>query len=100
MAKYNELSVKTLVSILSEATSFTTSSWYEGRGIMHRVHYPNGYGASIVKHDGSYGCKSDLWEVAVLDGDGLCYSTPITDDVIGYASDEEVSDICRRIRRL
>ena len=31
-----------------------------------------------------------LYEIAVLDSTGdLCYSTPITDDVIGYATEEK-----------
>ena len=31
-----------------------------------------------------------LYEIAVLDSDGdLCYSTPITDDVIGYANEDK-----------
>ena len=55
-------------------------------GVGYTYQFENGYGASVVKHDSSYGGKQGLYEIAVLDSTGdLCYSTPITDDVIGYA---------------
>jgi hypothetical protein len=64
-------------------------------------HFQNGYGASVVKHNGSYGGKKGLWELAVLDADGgLCYDTDITDDVIGHLNDPEVDQLLDRIARL
>ena len=63
--------------------------------------FENGYGASVVKHDGSYGGKQGLYEIAVLDSTGdLCYSTPITDDVIGHATEDKVLDTLHRIKML
>ncbi len=59
--------------------------------------FPNGFGASIVKHSWSYGCEDDLFEVAVLFEGGICYRTPITNDVVGYLTDEDVVRICERI---
>lgn len=65
------------------------------------VHFKNGYYASIVKHCGSYGSGRDLFEVALLDENKLlCYDTPITDDVIGYLTEEDVLDICNKIHNL
>ena len=63
---------------------------HDGHGYIYE--FDNGYGASIVQHSGSYGGNDKgLYEIAVLDSDGdLCYSTPITDDVIGYANEEKV----------
>ena len=70
-------------------------------GVGYTYQFENGYGASVVKHDGSYGGKQGLYEIAVLDSKGdLCYSTPITDDVIGYATEEKVLDTLHRIRML
>ncbi len=70
-------------------------------GIQKIYEFPNGYGASVVKHKGSYGYLNGLWELAVLDADGsLCYTTEITDDVIGHLNDPEVDAILRRIEQL
>lgn len=62
--------------------------------------FDNNYGISIIKHDGSYGHSENLWEIAVLYKDDLCYDTPITDDVIGRLSEEKVLDYARQIRDL
>lgn len=63
--------------------------------------FDNGYGASVVKHDYSYGGKDDKYEIAVLDQDGeLCYDTPITSDVIGYLTMSEANKILINISHL
>jgi len=70
-------------------------------GVGYTYQFENGYGASVVKHDSSYGGKQGLYEIAVLDSTGdLCYSTPITDDVIGYATEDKVLDTLHRIKSL
>lgn len=62
-------------------------------GVQHEYKFPNGYGASVVRHDFSFGRESGLWELAVLGQDGrLTYETPITDDVIGYLSEADVNE--------
>jgi hypothetical protein len=67
-------------------------------GIQYHFKADNGYGASIVKHDFSYGGKSGLWELAVIGKDGhLCYDTPITNDVLGWLTDEEVNNTLQQI---
>ena len=56
--------------------------------------FKNGYGASVIKHAGSYGGKKGLWELAVLDSEGsLIYDTEITNDVIGHLNDPEVDQL-------
>ena len=63
--------------------------------------YDNGYGASVVQHSGSYGGKNGLYEIAVLDSDGeMSYTTPITDDVIGYADEVKLYETLDRIKSL
>ena len=70
-------------------------------GIQLLYTFDNGYGASVVKHDYSYGGKDGKYELAVLDKNGdLCYDTPITKDVIGHLQFSEVFDILGRISEL
>ena len=69
-------------------------------GIQKVYKFPNGYGASVIRHKGSYGYSKGLWELAVLEGGELCYDTEITDDVIGHLNDPEVDRLLRRIQQL
>jgi hypothetical protein len=63
--------------------------------------FDNGYGVSVVKSDYSYGGRSGLYELAVLDSDGdVCYDTHITDDVIGFLKPEDVSKHMIEIQEL
>lgn len=53
--------------------------------------FPNEYGASVVRNSLSYGHEHGLFELAVLNKkDEVDYSTPITEDVLGWLSEEEV----------
>ena len=70
-------------------------------GIISRITFENGYGASVVRHEYSYGGKDGLYELAVLNSDGeLCYDTPVTNDVIGYLRPEDVTDVMAKIQQL
>lgn len=71
-------------------------------GYQYWYSFPNGYAASVVKGPWTYGGDQDLWELAVMDdheGD-ICYDTPITDDVLGYLTDEEVDNYLNQIKAL
>jgi len=71
------------------------------QGVAAKVEFPNGWGASIVKNDMSYGGKSGLFEIAVLDNDGKINSqTDITDDVVGWCDDKDVDRILTAISKL
>lgn len=76
-----------------------------GTQVVHR--FDNNYGASVINHSFSYGHERGLFELAVLkfDGDGvgdyhLDYDTPITDDVIGHLTEEDVQLYLTRIEAL
>ena len=69
-------------------------------GAYHwRFYFPNGYGASVI-NDG-YGREMGLFELAVLGSDRhLCYTTEITDDVIGWLEPVDVFALLNRIAKL
>ena len=79
-------------------------------GVRYVFRFENNYGASVVKHLGSYGYDQDLWELAVIrfgkydeDEDDvyiLTYDTPITDDIEGHLTDEDVRNLLARIKEL
>ena len=70
-------------------------------GIQRIYKFENGYGASVVMHNGSYGGDKGLWELAVLDEAGdLCYHTPVTQDVIDHLTDTSLQSILEEIKAL
>ncbi len=73
----------------------------KNQGIQKIYKFENGRGASVVLSPYSYGGEKGLYELAVLDENGnLDYTTPITNDVIGWLKWEEVIDLLRQIKEL
>ena len=72
----------------------------EDFGIVSRTQFDNGYEASVVRSDYTYGGKTGLYELAVFKDGEICYDTPITDDVIGYLRPEDVTDVMAKIQQL
>lgn len=83
-----------------------------GDGIQKIYRFPNGYGASVVRFKigdryGSYTNNEKEWELAVIEFNNedkeefsLTYDTPITNDVIGHLTDEEVIEKLKQIKEL
>jgi hypothetical protein len=71
-----------------------------GNGLQATMNFDNDYGVSVVKFNGSYGFNRDLWEVAILYKDALTYNTDITDDVLGYQTDQDVTDVMKKVQDL
>jgi len=75
-------------------------------GAVQKVYkFDNNYGASVVKGEHTYGGDEGLWELAVVifdtsGGFNLCYTTPITSDVEGHLSDDEVEVLLAKIEAL
>lgn len=58
--------------------------------------FPNGYGASVVVHDFSYGL-----EIALLDaGQNIIQHPEITDDVVGFLNVDRANDLLEKIAKL
>jgi hypothetical protein len=75
-----------------------------GNGVRAKYFFPNGYGVSVVRFNGSYGYEEGLYESAVLKGTEenwhICYDTWITSDVLGHQSEEEVVTLLQQIKDL
>jgi len=74
-------------------------------GEYHKHYFDNGYGASVIRGPYTFGGRDGLWELGVLKkiaGNGwqLCYDTPLTSDVIGHLSENEVDTLLDRIEKL
>jgi len=71
------------------------------------VKFDNGFGASIINNIYSHTRNDQEFELAVIEKTGeeqndwqLCYTTYITDDVIGYLPEKEVIEILYKIKDL
>ena len=80
-----------------------------GDGVQAKHFFGNGYGVSVVRFSGmfgggSYGFEEGLYELAVLKGNkddwSICYDTPITDDVRGHLTEDEVTDLLTQVENL
>ena len=74
-------------------------------GIISRIIFDNGYGATVVQGPHSYGGADGLYELAVIQYDesgdwDICYDTPITDDVLGYLTEDNVTEYLTQIEQL
>lgn len=69
-------------------------------GVQAIEHFENGYGVSVIKAEHSYGGNQGLYELAVMDKDGICYDSGITEDVIGGLHKLEVSGIMKKVQEL
>ena len=68
-------------------------------GRQWKFEFPNGYGASVI-NDG-YGGDRGLYELVVLDSTGsLTYDTPVTNDVLGWLTEDEVTAALDQIAAL
>lgn len=72
-----------------------------GCGGVRAVHtFPNGFGVSVINASFSYGGREGLYEVAILFKGSLTYDTPLTDDVIGNLTTDEVGEYLVKVEAL
>lgn len=77
----------------------------ESGAVQKLYKFANGYGASVVKGEHTYGGDEGLWELAVITftDEGtftLSYTTPITEDVEGHLTDDAVEELLAKIEAL
>ena len=73
-------------------------------GIQALVFFNNGFGASVVKSNFSYGGKEGLYELAVICGNqddwAITYKTQITGDVLGHLTEQKVEEYLNQIEAI
>lgn len=65
-----------------------------------KMHFPNGYGVSVLLGNEFYSNGVDTYEVGVLKDGALCYDTPIANDVLPNRTKEEVTEIMKEVQKL
>ena len=80
-------------------TAWTVTHHAVMGGNQFRFTFPNGWGASVVRHPYSYGNESGLWELAVIGKDGhLNYKHKVAEfDVRGSLTEDDVSRLVAEI---
>ena len=63
------------------------------------VNFTNGYYISIINGMFSQG-DVDEYELAILNRDGICYDTPLADDVVGFLTKEGIEQFVRDVSEL
>ncbi len=76
-----------------------TECLFDG-GVQRHYKFDNGYVASAVRSAHSYGGPKGLWEIAVLLNDSICYTTPITSDVVGHLTPARRDEVLDQIAAL
>ena len=73
-----------------------------GIGKRARMMFDNRYGVSVVQTNMTYGGKEGLYELAVLDhsNGGPIYYTYVTDDVLGWLTEDDVTAHMAEIQEL
>ena len=85
--------------ILLDAKSQNTKEMFANS--KHAVmEFENGYGVSVIFGEQFYSNGIDTYEVAVLKDGFICYKTYITDNVVAYQTENEVTEIMRKVQEL
>ena len=79
-------------------------------GLAAKMFFKNGYGISVVRFKMSNGCygsytnNDNEWEIAILKAEendyDLCYDTPITNDVLGFQTEQDVTNVMKKVQEL
>lgn len=71
-----------------------------GEDIQAIAEFPNGYGASVVRFPGVHNYHFGRYEIAVLKGGNLCYTTPVTNYTVNNLTESGVTEILAEIGNL
>ena len=70
-------------------------------GTQAKPSFANGYGASVITGEYFYTTITEPYEIAVIGPNGkLDYTTPVTDDVCGYLTEDAANAVLAQIEAL
>ncbi len=78
-----------------DAIDFSLDTSFFNPRLIGRFDFENGYSASVVCFK-PYEPNRE-YELAVLHDGGLCYDTPVTNDVVGHCNVAEIEDLLEQI---
>ena len=64
------------------------------------MEFENGYGVSVIFGEQFYSNGIDTYEVAIIKDNHVCFDTPLTDNVLAYQNENEVTEIMRKVQEL
>jgi hypothetical protein len=71
------------------------------RGATHaNMTFENGYEVLVLFGKPFYSNGVDTYELAILKDGSICYDTDITDDVMSYLTEQEVTDVMLKTQKL
>lgn len=95
------------INLPKDLEKFIAFDGQNNSGYQTIVKFDNGFGASIINNIYSHTRNDQEFELAVIEKTGeeqndwqLCYTTYITNDVIGYLPEKEVIEILYKIKDL
>lgn len=93
--------MKTFKDLQFEKHSIAESGIERYQNAKHaELNFENYYGVSVIFGNCFYSNGIDTYELAILYKGKLSYKSGITDDVICYLSEEEVSEIMIKVQQL
>lgn len=98
----SEIAEPTIDTVAFDGLKFGPAPNRDFGGERAVVYFANGYGASVVRGPYTYGGDKGLFELAVIlrADESLVYTTPITDDVLGHLTPEDVTQALGKIAAL
>ena len=71
-----------------------------GDGIQAKLEFDNGYGVSVIFTPFNYGGRQGRYEMAVFHDGELTYIPILGDDVKGWLTEYEVTELLKKIQEL
>ncbi|MDD4730072.1 MAG: hypothetical protein PHN55_15140 [Dysgonamonadaceae bacterium] len=62
------------------------------------IEFENSYGVSVLFGDIFYSNGIDTYEVVIMKDKHVCFDTPLTDTVLAYKNENEVTEIMRKVQ--